>query len=62
MHAFNSLDLRIQSFDLAWYFVGIPQYLTLLLRRWLNEAGFAIGAKVRVQVKPGRLVLTVEKG
>jgi len=30
--------------------------------RWLNEAGFAIGTKVRVQVKPGRLVLTVVKG
>ncbi|MFO7594302.1 MAG: SymE family type I addiction module toxin [Pseudomonadota bacterium] len=30
--------------------------------RWLNEAGFAIGAKVRVRVRPGRLVLTIEKG
>lgn len=30
--------------------------------RWLDEAGFAIGAKVRVRVKPGRLVLMVEKG
>jgi hypothetical protein len=30
--------------------------------RWLDAAGFAIGAKVRVQVKPGRLVLTVVKG
>jgi hypothetical protein len=29
--------------------------------RWLNEAGFAIGAKVRVRVRPWRLVLTVEK-
>jgi toxic protein SymE len=29
--------------------------------RWLNEAGFAIGAKVRVHVRPGRLVLTVEE-
>jgi len=27
--------------------------------RWLNEVGFAIGAKVRVRVRPGRLVLTV---
>jgi hypothetical protein len=30
--------------------------------RWLAAAGFAIGAKVRVRVRPGRLVLTVEKG
>jgi len=29
--------------------------------RWLDEAGFVIGAKVRVRVRPGRLVLTVEK-
>jgi len=29
--------------------------------RWLDEAGFAIGAKVRVRVRPGRLVLTVEE-
>lgn len=29
--------------------------------RWLNAAGFAIGAKVRVRVRPGRLVLTVEE-
>jgi hypothetical protein len=28
MHAFNSLDLRIQHFDFACYFVGIPQALT----------------------------------
>jgi hypothetical protein len=30
--------------------------------RWLQAAGFAIGAKVRVQIRPGRLVLTVVKG
>lgn len=29
--------------------------------RWLDAAGFAIGAKVRVRVRPGRLVLTVEE-
>lgn len=29
--------------------------------RWLEKMGFTIGARVRVQVKPGRLVLTVEK-
>jgi hypothetical protein len=27
--------------------------------RWLDEAGFAIGAQVCVQVMPGRLVLEV---
>jgi hypothetical protein len=27
--------------------------------RWLDEAGFAIGAQVSVQVMPGRLVLEV---
>ncbi|WP_428634000.1 SymE family type I addiction module toxin [Sedimenticola sp.] len=27
--------------------------------RWLQAAGFTIGARVRVRVKPGRLVLTV---
>jgi hypothetical protein len=31
MHAFNSLDLRIQHFDFACYFVGIPQTLTPLI-------------------------------
>jgi hypothetical protein len=25
--------------------------------RWLGRAGFAIGARVRVQVEPGRLVI-----
>lgn len=29
--------------------------------RWLDEAGFAIGDKVRVRVRPGRLVLSVVK-
>jgi toxic protein SymE len=27
--------------------------------RWLDQAGFAIGADVHVQVEPGRLVLEV---
>lgn len=27
--------------------------------RWLNAAGFAIGAKVKVRASPGRLVLTL---
>lgn len=30
--------------------------------RWLDEAGFAIGADVQVQVMPGRLVLEVIDG
>jgi len=29
--------------------------------RWLNAAGFAIGTKVRVRVRPGQLVLTAEE-
>lgn len=40
MHAFNSLDLRIQSFDLAWYFVGIPQSLTPLLIYFFDRVPF----------------------
>ena len=27
--------------------------------RWLDDAGFAVGANVHVQVEPGRLVLEV---
>ena len=27
--------------------------------RWLDKAGFAVGANVHVQVEPGRLVLEV---
>ena len=27
--------------------------------RWLDRAGFAVGADVRVQVEPGRLVVEV---
>ncbi len=30
-----------------------------LAGRWLDEPGFAIGAKVGIQVMPGRLVLEV---
>ena len=29
---------------------------------WLENAGFRIGGKVRVQVEPGRLVLTPREG
>jgi len=36
-----------------------PMPFVRLQGRWLDEAGFAIGAQVRVQVTPGRLVLEV---
>lgn len=43
-----------------------PRYLPItpmpflrLRGRWLDEAGFAIGANVRVEVASGRLVLEV---
>jgi hypothetical protein len=36
-----------------------PMPFVHLQGRWLDEAGFAIGAQVRVQVTPGRLVLEV---
>ncbi len=36
----------------------LPSMPTLCLQgRWLDEAGFAIGMRVGVQVMPGRLVL-----
>ena len=36
----------------------LPSMPTLRLQgRWLDEAGFAIGMRVGVQVMPGRLVL-----
>jgi type I toxin-antitoxin system toxin SymE len=38
----------------------LPSMPTLRLQgRWLERAGFAIGARVCVQVMPGRLVLEV---
>ncbi len=36
-----------------------PMPFVRLQGRWLDQAGFAIGAQVRVQVMPGRLVLEV---
>lgn len=36
-----------------------PMPFLRLQGRWLDEAGFAIGANVRVQVAAGRLVLEV---
>ena len=34
-----------------------PMPFLRLQGRWLDQAGFAIGADVHVQVEPGRLVL-----
>ena len=41
------------------YRVLPPKPFLRLQGRWLNEAGFAIGADVHVQVERGRLVLEV---
>jgi Toxin SymE, type I toxin-antitoxin system len=41
------------------YCVLPPMLFLRLQGRWLDAAGFAIGANVRVQVEPGRLVLKV---
>ena len=37
----------------------IPMSHLRLIGRWLDEAGFPIGAKVRVDVVPGRLTIEV---
>jgi hypothetical protein len=39
--------------------VPAPMPFLRLQGRWLDQAGFAIGAEVRVQAEPGRLVLEV---
>jgi Toxin SymE, type I toxin-antitoxin system len=36
-----------------------PMPFLRLQGRWLDRAGFAVGADVHVQVEPGRLVLEV---
>jgi Toxin SymE, type I toxin-antitoxin system len=36
-----------------------PMPFLRLQGRWLDRAGFAVGADVRVQVEPGRLVVEV---
>jgi len=41
------------------YRVLPPKPFLRLQGRWLDAAGFAIGADVHVQVEPGRLVLEV---
>jgi hypothetical protein len=37
----------------------LPMPFLRLQGRWLDQAGFAIGAEVRVEVTPGRLVIEV---
>jgi hypothetical protein len=38
-----------------------PMPFLRLQGRWLDQAGFAIGANVHVEVMPGRLVLEVKE-
>lgn len=38
---------------------AVPMPFLRLQGRWLDQAGFAIGANVRVEVAAGRLVLEV---
>jgi len=42
---------------LPWNFKNGVYTWIQMRGRWLNEAGFAIGTKVKVRVRPGRLVL-----
>jgi hypothetical protein len=41
------------------YLPSAPMPFLRLRGRWLDQAGFGIGANVRVQVSSGRLVLEV---
>jgi len=41
------------------YLPTAPMPFLRLRGRWLNQAGFAIGANVRVEVSSGRLVVEV---
>lgn len=43
----------------APYVPSTPMPFLRLQGRWLDEAGFAIGAQVRVEVDRGRLVVEV---
>jgi hypothetical protein len=43
--------------DDAWVKTTPPAPFLRLKGRWLDQAGFTIGSKVRVAVKPGRLVI-----
>lgn len=61
----NSRHLTVSSFRPECR-AGRPRYLPAapmpflrLQGRWLDQAGFAIGANVRVAVNSGRLVLEV---
>jgi type I toxin-antitoxin system toxin SymE len=50
---------RILRFNASSYRVPPPKPIVRLRGRWLDRAGFAIGAKIQVAVTPGRLVLEV---
>lgn len=41
------------------YARSVPMPFLRLQGRWLDQAGFAIGAQVRVEIDHGRLVLEV---
>lgn len=47
--------------DAGRYLANSPEPWIRLRGRWLEKAGFAIGAPVVIEVSMGRLVLTVEK-
>jgi len=54
--------LTVSYLPAPWYdFAPCPDPLPYLrLRgRWLERAGFAVGAKIRVRVEPHRLILEV---
>ena len=58
----NSRHLKVsyQSAPSQQPYVRLPPMPFLRLQgRWLDKAGFAVGANVHVQVEPGRLVLEV---
>jgi hypothetical protein len=58
----NSRRLKVsyrQPGSIAPCRLPVPMPFLRLQGRWLDQAGFAIGIGVRVQVTPGRLVLEV---
>lgn len=44
------------------YLSAVPMPFLRLQGRWLDQAGFAIGANVRVEISAGRLVVEVIDG
>ena len=55
---YRPVDSRSRVSDCTWSRLAPKPHLRLT-GRWLDRAGFAVGAAVRVQVAPGRLVLEV---